>query len=270
MAPRISPPSSPSRHGEHAATATTIICSSGSDDLSVPGTGIPVPSSTPTAVPPAPSVVVFVPSSSDSDEATSRPRKAARRPPEPSSAVAASFNGGGSGGVEATTAPRRAAPRRRRAVTVRSPGGGSGGAEEATNQQPNKKRKYNSWIPSDEQKVLATMADLRRGNLGVLPQPSVVLKNLCGERALSRRGLDVQELSCKIHNLKDKFAKIAGKVANGGKPPCKKWDKEIYEMSKEVWPDVCADAGAAYQAAKVVRLRKRVHCSGALSTFEHQ
>ncbi|OEL31068.1 hypothetical protein BAE44_0007913 [Dichanthelium oligosanthes] len=102
------------------------------------------------------------------------------------------------------------------------------------------------------------MADLRRGNLGVLPQASLVLKNLCGERALSRRGLDVLELSDKMHKLKDKFTRTAGKVANGGKPPCREWDKVIYEMSQDVWPDLSADAGAAYQAAKAARLCKRV------------
>ncbi|KAL6650177.1 hypothetical protein ACP70R_009102 [Stipagrostis hirtigluma subsp. patula] len=129
------------------------------------------------------------------------------------------------------------------ALPVSSPS--DGGGDEATSRRKRKAR-YRCWELDDELKVLRTMAKLREKNLGVLPQASWLFEALDGGRALCRRGVHVNELSQKVYHLKKKFRKAA---ANAGANGCRRRPKyrntKLYEISKEVWPELLEAAAAA-------------------------
>ncbi|KAL6653243.1 hypothetical protein ACP70R_012168 [Stipagrostis hirtigluma subsp. patula] len=131
-------------------------------------------------------------------------------------------------------------------LPVSSPSdGGGGGGDEATSRRKRKAR-YRCWDIDDELKVLRTMAKLRKENLDELPPASWLFEALDGGRALRQRGVHVTELSQKVYHLKNKFRKAAAKsAANGGRRPAMYRNRELYEISKEVWPDLLEAAAAA-------------------------
>lgn len=137
----------------------------------------------------------------------------------------------------------------RSVLSVRAPGGvapspaparpSSGGGDDEATSRPKRKARYRKWGIDDERKVLATLAELRRDNMGVLPQVSVLLKKLCANGGLVRRGVDAIELSDKVYKLKKKYVKAAAKfAASGGRRIRKYRNQELYEISMEVWPEL--------------------------------
>uniref|UniRef100_A0A0A9CI62 Glabrous enhancer-binding protein-like DBD domain-containing protein n=1 Tax=Arundo donax TaxID=35708 RepID=A0A0A9CI62_ARUDO len=141
------------------------------------------------------------------------------------------------------------------AVVAPSSSVGGGDDDEATS-RPKRAACYRCWDVDDELKVLAAIARFRERNLGVLPQISVTFKALGYGSALRRRGVGVNELSQKVYHLKNKFIKTAAMLAADGGGPLRKYrDRELYEISRKVWPDVLEDPAAA-QIANAARRRK--------------
>ncbi|PWZ03884.1 hypothetical protein Zm00014a_000869 [Zea mays] len=148
-----------------------------------------------------------------------------------------------------TAAARQQCSSPRSVLSVRAPGGvapspaparpSSGGGDDEATSRPKRKARYRKWGIDDERKVLATLAELRRDNMGVLPQVSVLLKKLCANGGLVRRGVDAIELSDKVYKLKKKYVKAAAKfAASGGRRIRKYRNQELYEISMEVWPEL--------------------------------
>jgi len=109
------------------------------------------------------------------------------------------------------------------------------------------------------------MADLRKDNLGVVPQARYILEDIRGGGRAFSRGrvddLDVHVLSNKMNRLKEKFATTAGIAKdNGGRlpPEAPHRERELFRASKRVWPEVFADHSAAYMAAKAGRRRAKL------------
>lgn len=123
--------------------------------------------------------------------------------------------------------------------------------------------RYRCWELGDELKILDTIADLRRGNMGDRPPASALFRALQGARSpIRRRGLDVSCLSQKVYHLKKKFAKAAAKAAaNGGKRLRKKRNRALFERSMNAWPDLLPPAAAAALKARAAR-RVRAACGG--------
>ncbi|PWZ19438.1 hypothetical protein Zm00014a_002446 [Zea mays] len=243
---------------EQPVSNTLVILSSSGSDQPVSNTLVDLTSATfssrSVAILPDPCA-----SRGGGDQARDAPRN--RRPhstapcvvPVLSSTVvtAASFADGS--GAEATSrrrptaAARQQCPSPRSVLSVRAPGGvapapappSSGGGDDEATSRPKRKARYRKWGIDDERKVLATLAELRRDNMGVLPQVSVLLKKLCANGGLVRRGVDAIELSDKVYKLKKKYVKAAAKfAASGGRRIRKYRNQELYEISMEVWPEL--------------------------------
>ncbi|CAO2186408.1 unnamed protein product [Urochloa humidicola] len=173
--------------------------------------------------------------SSSDDDVTSRPRSA-QRPrrlpsPSPSPFPSSSFPG-----------------QRRGSDTISI----SSSDDEATNK--------GMWSLEDEREVLATIAYLRDVYGGVTPATWEIRNELHRTGFFQRRGTSVRALSKKIGNLRKQIATSAKKAAaNGGKlrRRTKHRNKVLYEESGDVWPELFADAGASYRAAKAARRRLR-------------
>ncbi|KAG0520483.1 hypothetical protein BDA96_08G078100 [Sorghum bicolor] len=264
MAPTI--PFSLSPRGNCAAAAISI--SSSESDPSFTNTLIVLSSATYST-----SSVVIVRDSSASrggDEARRGQRSALphRRPPSlapsalpvrSSTVVTAASSANGSGHAATTAAAPHQCPSPCSVFSVRAPGGvvptppssgGRGGDDddEATSRLK-RKAQYRKWRVEDELKILSTLAKLRKDNLGVPPQASVLLKKICEDGGLLRRGVDATELSDKVFKLKKKFMKAAAKVAaSNGRHLRKYRNRVLYKTSMEAWPDLLpVDAAAAVQ-----------------------
>ncbi|CAD6341026.1 unnamed protein product [Miscanthus lutarioriparius] len=89
------------------------------------------------------------------------------------------------------------------------------------------------------------------------PQASVLLKKICDDGGLHRRGVDATELSDKVSKLKKKFMKAAAKVAAGGRRLRKYRNQVLFETSMEAWPDLLPRDVAAAVQVQVARAARR-------------
>ncbi|RCV32427.1 hypothetical protein SETIT_7G002000v2 [Setaria italica] len=85
---------------------------------------------------------------------------------------------------------------------------------------------YKLWGFGDERTILMELAAGLRES-GRLPLPFELL-----------RTLEAKEISSKLHGLKTKFLS----AINKGGPGHKSRDQKLYELSKEVWPELLLKA----------------------------
>jgi len=85
----------------------------------------------------------------------------------------------------------------------------------------------------------------------------VLLKKICDDGGLLRRGVDATELSDKVSKLKKKFKKAAAKVAAGGRRLHKYRNQVLFETSMEAWPDLLPRDVAAAVQVQVARATRR-------------
>jgi hypothetical protein len=85
-----------------------------------------------------------------------------------------------------------------------------------------------SWSKDDEIRILETLAAHRR-ELGALPKPEVLEAALFG--SLDNTSYGRKELMGKVTSLKSVYSK----AVKGGKLPTKDHDRQIFDLSKEVW-----------------------------------
>ncbi|OEL30834.1 hypothetical protein BAE44_0008149 [Dichanthelium oligosanthes] len=271
---RRTPPPSSSRH----VRSPFVI--RGGDEAMTGRRRPPSPSFPAVSVVRPPAVVI----AASSDDGGGSGEAKSRRPPSPSSCgavsvvrspvvdiAASSDRVGDEEPMSGTARPRRPAPPSPSAVTVCSPVDIplAPSAYASDDVEASSQRKYRKWDGRDERQLLDTMAKLRKQNHGVLPKASMILNELDARHALAygRRGLDVTELSDKMKDLKNKFAKAAAKAAATGRqrPHRNNRNKMLYEICKKVWPDIHEDAGAAHLAAKAACRRERARRRGGAS-----
>jgi hypothetical protein len=85
-----------------------------------------------------------------------------------------------------------------------------------------------SWSKDDEIRILETLAAHRREH-GALPKPEVLEAALFG--SLDNTSYGRKELMGKVTSLKSVYSK----AVKGGKLPTKDHDRQIFDLSKEVW-----------------------------------
>ncbi|KAL6650182.1 hypothetical protein ACP70R_009107 [Stipagrostis hirtigluma subsp. patula] len=88
------------------------------------------------------------------------------------------------------------------------------------------------WSFRDEVKILTVLAAELR-DAGVRPGPSALLDALL-LAGLSRKNPKAADVAKKLYGLREKFRRA---VASGG-PQGRPRDRQLYELSKEVWPEL--------------------------------
>ncbi|XP_022684372.1 uncharacterized protein LOC111255657 [Setaria italica] len=96
---------------------------------------------------------------------------------------------------------------------------------------------YKLWGFGDERTILMELAAGLRES-GRLPLPFELLRTLEAKGVLNRRNVTREEISSKLHGLKTKFLS----AINKGGPGHKSRDQKLYELSKEVWPELLLKA----------------------------
>jgi|UPI000221794E hypothetical protein len=91
-----------------------------------------------------------------------------------------------------------------------------------------------AWIFYDEVKILTALAAERQES-GRLPgSPSALLDAIRRRVDLKRENPTAVDVAKKVHNLMDRFKKV---IASGG-PSAEVRDRELYDLSSEVWPEL--------------------------------
>ena len=91
-----------------------------------------------------------------------------------------------------------------------------------------------AWVFSDEVKILTALADERLESRRLPGSPSALLDAICRRVDLKRENATAGDVAKKVHNLKDRFKKV---IASGG-PSGELRDRELYDLSVKVWPEL--------------------------------
>jgi len=92
-----------------------------------------------------------------------------------------------------------------------------------------------AWVFHDEVSILTALADERLKS-GRLPagSPSALLDAIRRRVNLKRENATAGDVAKKVHNLKIRFKKV---IASGG-PSGELRDRELYDLSVKVWPEL--------------------------------